>query len=110
MGLCGNCCAKKPTYTPAANAFAVIPLDNTKLVDRKELSFDTKNSQPGYAVVPISAKESYRLANMANAKKKIIPYNQEQLDQGVNQLGVVPMYVEQKPELKAVKPTTDLPD
>lgn len=57
MGCCTGyvCCAKKPTYQPAANAFAVIPLDNTVLTEKQALEFDTKNISPGYAVVPITA-------------------------------------------------------
>lgn len=37
--------------------------------------FDTKNQKPGYAVVPITAAQSYKFANMKHAEKKIIPYN-----------------------------------
>jgi len=64
---------------------------------------------PGYAIVPISQAQSYTLANSVNPNKKIVPYDKEQLEQGITNLGVVPMSVPEEPEKKIVKGTNDLP-
>jgi len=104
-----SCCGpKKPVYQPTSNGFVVIPLDNTNLTPKEQLGFNTKNLQPGYTIVPISAAESYRLANKMNPNKKIIPYDQQQLDKGVTNLGVVPLNIPQKPPI--VRETAEIPE
>ena len=104
----GCCGPKKPVYQPTSNGFVVIPLDNTNLTPKEQLGFNTKNLQPGYTIVPITAAESYRLANKVNANKKIVPYDQEQLDKGVTNLGVVPMSIPQPPPI--VRESNEIPE
>ena len=117
--MCGSCCGPKvPKYQPQQNAFAVIPLDNTKLNNKwgqTDIAGMNKDSNtirhqtaiPGYAIVPITQAQSYKLANSADPNKKIIPYDNEQLEQGITNLGVVPMSLPE--EAKAVKASNELP-